>query len=277
MAENLIFENSKQKNEYTNPIRKWVGLSMMILSLLLLVFAIFPNFLQIGKFFYRIFGYSAIVIYLFSFLLGMAMYKRLTFTATKKYTFYIFMSYLSIVSLLHLIFHTEILNNLYVDISHMGNYLSNVYSITHGISVGGVLLSILVYLIRSLCSVAGSYVVYVVSSAIFIGLAVDYVIYNKSIERRKRLYSNKSKTELEEKLNHEKKKSYNDDELNNLPNFSFTHKTSNTDDFYENSSTIKNLFSDQEDIDNSSSNSLFEFQNTEHHQNLVEPDEPLCI
>ena len=214
---------------------------MMIISSILLILAIFPNFLNIGKFFYRIFGFNVIIVYLFMFLVGLATFRRLSFTATKKYMLYIFMSYFSILCLLHLIFSTEVLKNLYVEFSHMGSYISNTYKLTHGYSVGGALLSILVFLIRGICGVAGSYVVYVVLSAIFIGLAVDYVIYNRSIEKRKDAFSQKNKAKLEEKLNHKPTSFENEeDSLNNMPTFSFSQNY-NGDSLNQ---TNSNLFDD---------------------------------
>ena len=191
MAEELIFKNSKQKSEYSSKSKKWVGTILMVVSAILLVLSIFPSFLNIGNFFYRIFGFSSIIIYLFSFLLGLALYKNLSFTATKKYVFYIFMSYLSVICLLHLIFTSNSLSNLYFDFSHMSEYLKDVYSLSHGYSVGGASLSVLVFIIRSLVGVPFSYVIYIIMSAIFIGLSIDYVIYYKSIEKRKNKYSKK--------------------------------------------------------------------------------------
>jgi len=228
LADELIFKDNKEKNKYTSSTRKWVGLILMIVSSLLIVFSIFPKFLGIGNFFYRIFGFSGIVIYLFTFLLGIANLKNMSFTASKKYPIYIFISYLSILCLLHLIIATKRLDSYYVTFEHFGAYLSEVYSLSEGISVGGASLSILVYFFRCLLGVAGSYVFYVIVGAIFTGLTIDYIIYSKSIEKRRNLYNEKTKKELEEKLLRDSHV-LNESE-DNIPSFSFSPKYSTTDE-----------------------------------------------
>lgn len=245
MAEELIFKNNKQKSEYNSNARKWVGITMMVISTILLVLSIFPKFLNIGNFFYRIFGFTAIILYIFNFLMGFALYKKLSFTASRKYAVYIFMSYLSLVCLLHLIFQSDNLSNNYVDFAHMGNYLKDVYSLNSGYTVGGASLSCLVFFIRAIVGVPASYVIYIVMSAIFIGLTIDYIIYNKSIEKRKNIYTKKTKAELEEKLNNSS--SYrNNDDYSNVPNFSFNKSLYEETTEEPNEAFTSNLFDETE-------------------------------
>ena len=220
MADSLVFNKTTEKAKYNSTLKKWLGITLMGLSLLCIVLCIFPRFLNLGLFLYRIFGYSGFVIYIATFLLGFASYKNLSFTAGVKYAVYIFMSYLSVLCLLHLIFSTEVLSSYYITFSHMGGYIADSYNLSHGITVGGASLSILVFVIRAISGIAGSYIVYIITAAIFIGLSIDYVIYNRAIERRKRLYSQKSKQELEDKLVNDAKIINND--YDNMPQYSFS-------------------------------------------------------
>ena len=224
MANNLVINNSDNKS-YQSATKKWLGFSMMIFALVSAILCIFPGFLGLGNFFYGVFGFSVWILLFLCFIFGLAGYKNLSFIAGKKYALYVSLSYIFVLCLIHLIFSTNVLSNYYLDFTHMKNYLASAFNLSHGVTAGGVLLSIFVYLIRCLVGVVGSYVIYVIASAIFIGLTVDFIIYSRAIERRKNLYSLKSKKELEEKLNSNSRKL--DENENNFPEYSFmpTHSS----------------------------------------------------
>jgi len=228
MSEDLVLNNSQNKYKYESNHKQWLGFAMLIISLLSAVFCIFPRFLNLGYFLYRIFGYNIWVILSVVALCSIALMKRLPFTAGKKYIVFILLSYLSVLSLMHLIFATNELANIYLDFSDMKGYLSSAYNLTHGITIGGASLSIFVFIVRGVMGVVGSYVVYVITSAIFIGLTIDFCLYNRAIERRKNLYSLKTKKELENKLMGNAK-TINDD-LENMPKYSFMPTQSHNDE-----------------------------------------------
>ncbi|MBQ9790893.1 MAG: DUF87 domain-containing protein [Clostridia bacterium] len=229
--------NSKIKSQ--SNAKRWLGFGMMIFALVVAVLCIFPAFLNIGYFFYRIFGVNVWVLLILTALLGFAFMKNLNFTASGKYVFYLVMSYLSVLSLLHLIFSTNALSAYYLDFSHMAAYLESSYLFTHGMTVGGAFLSIFIFIVRALLGVVGSYALYVIMAAIFIGLGIDYIIYSRTIDRRKKLYSEKSKKELEEKLTRNAKTI--DDEMSNMPTYSFmpqqTESYGNNESLTDNSQT----------------------------------------
>ena len=191
MTNNNFSKTSTPKIKRQSSVRRWLGFGMTIFSLVVGILCIFPGFLGIGYFFYGVFGVGVWPLLILTALSGLAFMRNLNFTASSKYIFYIVMSYISVLCLFHLIFSTNVLSAYYLDFSHMKAYLASSFGLTHGVTAGGVLLSIFIFAIRAILGVVGSYVVYVISASIFIGLAIDYVIYNKAIDRRKKIYNQK--------------------------------------------------------------------------------------
>ncbi len=218
MVENSIISNNNKKMKNQRSFKRWFGFGMMIFAIIACILCVFPSFLNIGYFFYRLFGANVWILLILCLLCGFGMFRGLNFVASKKYVLYITLSYLSVLCLIHLIFSTNVLGSYYLDFSHMKAYLDSAYYLHHGVTVGGVVLSIFIYVIRAMLGVVGSYVVYVIMSAIFIGLSIDYIIYNRTIDRRKKLYSEKTKKDLEVKLMNNAKIVDNGE---NLPQYSF--------------------------------------------------------
>ena len=165
----------------------------MIISAICFICCIFPSFLHIGFFFYGLIGVTCFLFFPFLFIVGLALLKKMTFSAGKKYAAYIILSYICVVSLLHLIFQTQMLSTYYLEFNHFKGYISSTYLQTYGTSIGGILFGLLVFFFRCLIGIVGSYILFIILSAIFIGLLTDYIIYNRTIQKRRELYSEKAK------------------------------------------------------------------------------------
>ena len=160
----------------------------MIISAICFICCIFPSFLHIGFFFYGLIGITCFLFFPFLFIVGLALLKKMTFSAGKKYASYIILSYICVVSLLHLIFQTQMLSTYYLEFNHFKGYISSTYLQTYGTSIGGILFGLLVFFFRCLIGIVGSYILFIILSAIFIGLLTDYIIYNRTIQKRRELY-----------------------------------------------------------------------------------------
>ena len=193
MADDIFVTAKHNQRTPRSNRKKWVGLSLMIFSAICFICCLFPSFLHIGFFFYGLLGVTCFWFFPFLFIVGLALLKKMTFSAGKKYAAYIIMSYICVILLLHLIFQTQMLSTYYLEFNHFKGYTSSTYLQTYGISVGGILFGIPVYFFRCLIGIVGSYILFIIMSAIFIGLLTDYIIYNRTIQKRKELYSEKAK------------------------------------------------------------------------------------
>lgn len=167
------------------------GIVMLVLFAALFVLCIFPSFLGIGKFLQGIFGAMCYPIFVLLFLVGIALSLNMSYTFNKKFTTYLFMSVFGIICLLHTIFSSGIMMNETRTFAEFGKYLSSCMSMQNGITVGGAFLGIFVYLFRCIIGLGATYVVFAVLATIFVGLVIDYIIYNKKQGRQTKLLEKK--------------------------------------------------------------------------------------
>ncbi len=172
--------------------KKITGIVLMALSSLIFLLCCFPSFLGLGRFFQGLFGILAYPLMILLFLIGAALLLNLKYTFSTKYTLYLILAMTSLLCLFHTIFTTSILNTT-ATFSEMGKYLSLCISMPNGITVGGAILGILVFPIRAIIGVVGTYVVYVILSSIFVGLVVDYIIYKNTRKKRNLAANNPQK------------------------------------------------------------------------------------
>ncbi len=187
-------------------IKKTIGICLIVLGVLVFLFSLFPSALVIGNFFLGVLGVLTYPLCLFLVLLGTALIMNLSYTFSKKFTFYLAVAILSLLCLAHTIFTSKMLNSTYVSFKDMGGYLKACYNMENGITVGGVLLGIVVFFVRALLKLGGAYVVFAILATVFIGLIVDYLIYNKA-RKRKEI---KNRQDIERRL--EETKPYGEDE-----------------------------------------------------------------
>ena len=75
-------------------------------------------------------------------------------------------------------------------LSKFKDYLNVCYKMTEGVTVGGALIGIPVYLTRCLIGVVGTYAFYGIFATVFIGLTIDYLIY-KVVRNRESLFKSR--------------------------------------------------------------------------------------
>ena len=171
--------------------KKIVGLILLIASVACFVCCIFPSFLNIGHFFQGVFGVVAYPLFLLTFLVGIALVLNMNYTFDKKFTAYIVVSFVCLLGLAHTIFCSKALMNEYTKLNQFKGFIKYCYSMKGGITVGGVILAALVYLVRCLVNVGGTYVFFAVFATVFIGLVIDYAIYSKGKNKRKQALEEK--------------------------------------------------------------------------------------
>ena len=175
----------KNRREKRN-IKKVTGLGLLIFGLLSFVLSIFPNFLNIGYFFQGLFGVLVYPLFLLLFLVGMALVLNMNYTFDKKYTIYLSIAFTCLLCLCHTIFSSKVLLNDYTAFNNFKDYLANCYNMANGITVGGAVMGILVFATRCLIGLGGTYVFFAIFATVFIGLIIDYAIYSKGKNKRKK-------------------------------------------------------------------------------------------
>lgn len=164
--------------------KKVFGIIFLVLGVFAFLFCCIPNFLNIGNFFQGLFGVLAYPLSLLLSLVGAALIMNLTYTLNRRYAFYLTVSMICLLSLLHIIFTTNVLYDITTDFKHMGEYLEVCYKKSKGITIGGASLGILVFVVRALIGLMGAYAFFAIFATVFVGLTIDYVIYSKKKDRR---------------------------------------------------------------------------------------------
>lgn len=191
------------------------GIVMLVLSAVFFVLCIFPSFLGIGRALQGIFGAMCYPLFVLLFLVGIALSLNMSYTFNKKFTAYLLMSVLGILCLLHTIFSSKIMMDETKTFAEFGKYLASCMNMENGITVGGAFLGIIVYFIRCIIGLGATYVVFAVLATIFVGLVIDYIIYNKKQGRQTKLLEKKDtavSTGLGESLAGEDLYSFSNDE-----------------------------------------------------------------
>jgi len=171
-----------KKNKWS--AKKVFGVIFLVLGAFAFLFCCIPNFLNIGNFFQGLFGVLAYPLALLLALVGVALIMNLRYTLNRRYGFYLTISIICLLSLLHIIFTTNVLYDKLTDFKHMGAYLKSCYFQSNGITIGGVTLGVFVFTIRALIGLMGSYAFFGIFATVFVGLTIDYIIYSKKKDRR---------------------------------------------------------------------------------------------
>ncbi len=187
-------KNSRKVSSNKMGAKQITGIVMLVLSVIFFILCIFPSFLGLGRFFQGVFGVMCYPLFLLTFLVGFALSLNRSYTFNKKFTTYLVFSILGILCLLHTIFTSKILMNETTSFSKMGEYLSKCFHLTDGITVGGVLLGIVVFFFRAIIGLGATYVVFAVLATIFVGLVIDFLIYNKKQGRETKIIEKKETT-----------------------------------------------------------------------------------
>lgn len=183
--------------------KKILGTCLLVLSILIFILCLVPNFLSIGKFFQGIFGVLIYPLCLLFALVAIALIMGLSYTFDKKFTAYLIVASVCLLCLLHTIFTSSLLYDDMTSFSDMGSYLRACYNMSSGITVGGLMLGILVFLIRGIIGLGGAYVFFAIFATVFIGLIIDYAIYSRGKNKKKQALKRSQATseELERRLN----------------------------------------------------------------------------
>lgn len=181
--------------------KKAVGITMLVLSVLVFLLSCIPSFLNIGKFFQGVFGILIYPLCLLTALIGVALIMGLRYTFDKKYTAYLLVAAVCILMLLHTIFTSGILYDKYTAFKNFGEYLKACYYMESGITVGGVLFGLLVFLIRGIIGLGGTYALFAILATLFVGLTIDYAVFNKGKRRKPADFA---KRDIEQKEKFEK-------------------------------------------------------------------------
>lgn len=164
--------------------KRITGIVIMAISCLIFLLCCFPKFLGIGRFFQGLFGWLAYPLMILLFLVGLALLFNLKYTFKGKYTAYLVFAIISILALLQTIITSKTLSAEAVKFADMSKYLHSCLTMKHGITMGGATLGLIIFPIRALLGLAGTYVFFVITSSIFVGLVIDYIIYKNTRKKR---------------------------------------------------------------------------------------------
>ena len=161
-------------------VKKTTGIIMIAVGFLCFILGIIPTLFGIGNFFLGVFGIIFYPLMLFICLVGIAFTMNLKYNFDRKFIVYLFSSMIFVCCLLHTIFTSNILMEKFNTFDNFGAYLSSCFNMQYGITVGGVIFALPIYILRCLFGLGATYVIFAVLSTLFIGLFLDYIIERKN-------------------------------------------------------------------------------------------------
>ncbi len=174
---------NKTKSNRSSSTKKSISIISIVFSIVVFIFALVPKLLHIGSFFQGVFGVMIYPICVLITLVNIAKLLSLRYSFDARFTTFIIISFVALLGLFHTIFSSKVLLSTYKTFNDFGAYLKATYTLKHGITVGGLILSILVFLLRALIGVGGAYVVFAITATLFIGLTIDYAV---NVRKKKR-------------------------------------------------------------------------------------------
>ena len=154
--------------------KKAVGITFIVISCLAFFF-LFTNLLPfMRKFIFGTFGYFSYVLFVYTFMLGVALVNNKKYTMSKKYTAFLYLSIIFLLCIIQMIMIGD-KGNL-----SFGQYLAKNY--THH-CIGGVMIGLLTTSILYLTGIAWTYVIFCVCFIISVALFINLVVY---MHRQKR-------------------------------------------------------------------------------------------
>jgi len=175
----LVSKSIRSKKLRKYNAGKIAGVCLLVSSILIFILCCFPDFLNLGRFFQGLFGILIYPLCLLTALVGTALIMGLKYTLDKKYSFLLTMSLMTLLGLAHILFTVTVLKDQTTTMQQFGDYISICYNMTNGITVGGIALGWLVYLLRGLIGLGLTIIVFAILAVIFIALFIDYIIYSK--------------------------------------------------------------------------------------------------
>ena len=155
-----------------------MGAVLIGFSLILFALSVIPNF-AVTSVALGVFGIVWYGLLAFMLLVGLAVSSGLKFMFSAKFATYLVLAIFSLLALLHTIFSTPVLAEMQ-GFENFKNYLESCFSLANGITVGGAFFGVFVYFFRAVFGMVGVYSVYVMLSAIFVGVVLDMIIYGKT-------------------------------------------------------------------------------------------------
>lgn len=239
--------------------KRAVGLTVMVLSLLVFIFACLAGVLSFGKWIVSTLG---IIVYPFSLIfafIGLANFLGFSYRKNVKGTTYFLVALFSLLFVIHSIATYKVLNAA-ATWETMKAYLDSCYVSSTLLGSFG---SIFTGLISMLLGGMGTIVVFVILTTIFVGLFVDYELYGKFEEPRvKKLKSRKLREQVQSS----------DSNLseNGTPNYSFNDEvvdevTVDAEQFEQNQTAQSNNYFDDNEVvatisDNGSQNYFGDYE-----------------
>lgn len=284
-------EKTKKKH-YSYGAKRWFGLSLIIVSGLIFLLSCFPSFLHIGAFFRGVFGVMVYPLCVLTALIGVALLIGLSYNFDKKFTAYLVIAMTSIVCLVHALFSANVLMHDYTKFSDFGAYLGSTYTMSHGITIGGLVASILVYLVRAISGavgVVGAYAFYAVMGTLFVGLAIDYAV---NVRKKKKKLASDIDNNFEKVIDRdsgistEEYSFKNFEALGDSPTLDTPEQFSipivTNENLFEDNSSVEYSFSQedeqeektQNDTRESAKNVLFGANSVENSENKEEDEQP---
>lgn len=142
------------------------------------------------KYILGVFGIAFYPAMLFLILFEIGKAFNLKFALTSKNVVYLILDVVFLDLLLHTAFVSRFASGMGLKFGNYLNFLSNVVTFKSGLTVGGLITSILSYPFMCLLSGVGASILFAIGFVIFLGLTVDYYINIKSLD-----YNNKARNQ----------------------------------------------------------------------------------
>lgn len=178
----LYYKSSGKKN--TN-VASYILMGLPVVVLLILIL---PFLKPVQTIIYGVFGLAVYLGMILMFLIGLAKFAGRRFYMSAKNIVYVALSAFFVLALLHAAFFGGVADQIGgIRMSNYGAALKAVVTGSAGVTVGGVILTAVIYPILSLLGLVGSSLTFGILAVVALGLTVDYYVNLKALYDRSRV------------------------------------------------------------------------------------------
>lgn len=179
-----IYYNAKKKSK-----KDKLGIVMVSVAAVLLILAVLPFTTPVRVVLHGFLGLTIYPILVLISLIGVALIMKRTFSMSAKNLVYLILSSVLLLCALHTAFIGKHINREGAEFAHYFEFVCKTADGSFGVTVGGLIFSILVYPFTCLLGVVGTTIIFAILTTVFVGLTVDYYIniksfYTKAYNRR---------------------------------------------------------------------------------------------
>ena len=180
-----MYYNSRKKTKKL----KWQGIVSAVVFAILGIVTLFSFSSSFSNIMLGIFGIMFYPMIIFAVLISLGFALNMKFSLSGKNLAYLIVSIISLELLLHTAFVAKYASSHGVRFSHYFDFLGKVATFASGLTVGGLIASLIAYPFMCLLSPVGACIFFAIILTVFVALSADYYLFVKNTEANQKVKS----------------------------------------------------------------------------------------